>query len=239
MATCTLAGMSDSPTRPSPKRIKLESSPASPRSVNNPSTLNDDDLGHDHCVICLQPLVDRTVIPTCSHEFCFECILIWAGEPAPFLIQQSVVEPCLLEQSQKCPLCSQLIGEYVIHHIRSEFDYQKHYLPPPRSSSPRLLPTGESRARVSRRARRGRYWGRRDRHDADELERAIAKRRWVYQNNLYAKVCASFRIYTRVLYRHMLACRVQLIHPVPSLPQSSPVCGISEYDKSSHYLSPP
>ncbi|KAG2131196.1 hypothetical protein BD769DRAFT_1355369 [Suillus cothurnatus] len=165
--------MSDSPTRPSPKRIKLDVISASPRSVNNPSTLNDDDLGHDHCVICLQPLVDRTVIPTCSHEFCFECILIWA------------------EQSQKCPLCSQLIGEYVIHHIRSEFDYQKHYLPPPRSSSPRLLPTGESRARVSRRARRSRYWGRRDRHDADELERAIAKRRWVYQNHLYAKHVAS------------------------------------------------
>ncbi|KAG1828256.1 hypothetical protein EV424DRAFT_1526824 [Suillus variegatus] len=165
--------MSASPTRPSSKRIKLESSPTSPPLSNDPLTLNDEDLGHDHCVICLQSLVDRTVIPTCSHEFCFECISIWA------------------EQSQKCPLCSQLIGEYIIHHIRSQFDYQKHYLPPPRSSSPQLLPTGESRVRVARRARRNRYWGRRDRHDADELERAIARRRWVYQSHLYAKHVAS------------------------------------------------
>ncbi|KAG2130425.1 uncharacterized protein EDB93DRAFT_1213698 [Suillus bovinus] len=165
--------MSASPTRPSSKRIKLESSSTSPPLSDNPLTLNDEDLGHDHCVICLQSLIDRTVIPTCSHEFCFECISIWA------------------EQSQKCPLCSQLIGEYVIHHIRSQFDYQKHYLPPPRSSSPQLLPTGESRVRVVRQARRNRYWGRRDRDDADELERAIARRRWVYQNHLYAKHVAS------------------------------------------------
>ncbi|KAG1719560.1 uncharacterized protein EDB91DRAFT_1257568 [Suillus paluster] len=145
--------MTSSP-RLSSKRIKLESSPSTPRLSNDASTLNDEDLGDDHCVICLQPLVDRTVIPTCSHEFCFECISIWA------------------EQSRKCPLCSQLIGEYIIHHIRSQFDYQKHYLPPPRSSSPQLLPDS-------------------DRHDADELERAIAKRRWIYQNHLYAKHVAS------------------------------------------------
>ncbi|KAG1769051.1 hypothetical protein EV702DRAFT_1142713 [Suillus placidus] len=165
--------MNDSTTWPSSKHIKLELSPTSPQLANDPSTLNDEDLGYDHCVICLESLVDRTVIPTCSHEFCFECISIWA------------------EQSQKCPLCSQLIGEYVIHHIRSQFDYQKHYLPPQRSSSPQLLPTGESRVRVARRARRNRYWGRRDRHDADELERAIARRRWVYQHHLYAKHVAS------------------------------------------------
>ncbi|OJA11636.1 hypothetical protein AZE42_04757 [Rhizopogon vesiculosus] len=161
---------SASPTSSS-KRIKLESSP-SPRLTDDQ---NDEHLDHDHCVICLQSLVDRTVIPTCSHEFCFECISLWA------------------EQSQKCPLCSQLIGEYLIHHIRSQFDYQKHYLPPPRSKSPQLLPTGETRVSAARRARRAR-WGRRDRRDvdeADQLERAIAKRRWVYQNYLYAKHVAS------------------------------------------------
>ncbi|KAG0696482.1 hypothetical protein DFH29DRAFT_196622 [Suillus ampliporus] len=168
----TFADMSASP-RPSSKRIKLESESPSPRLENGPSTLTDEDLGDDHCVICLQPLVDRTVIPTCSHEFCFECISIWA------------------EQSLKCPLCSRLLGEYLIHHIRSQFDYQKHYLPPPRSSSPQLLPTGETHVQVARRARRDRYWGRRYRQDADELERAVDKRRWVYQNHLYAKHVAS------------------------------------------------
>lgn len=33
----------------------------------------------DHCTICLQSYVDRTVIPICSHEFCFECLMVWAG----------------------------------------------------------------------------------------------------------------------------------------------------------------
>lgn len=33
----------------------------------------------EQCSICLQALVDRTIIPTCAHEFCFECILVWTG----------------------------------------------------------------------------------------------------------------------------------------------------------------
>ncbi|KAK0435512.1 hypothetical protein EV421DRAFT_1835265 [Armillaria borealis] len=33
-------------------------------------------------------------------------------------------------QSRKCPLCVQAIGEYLIHRIRSRYDYQKHYLAP-------------------------------------------------------------------------------------------------------------
>lgn len=38
------------------------------------------EVDDDHCSICLQAFVDRTVIPSCSHEFCFECILVWSGE---------------------------------------------------------------------------------------------------------------------------------------------------------------
>jgi hypothetical protein len=33
----------------------------------------------DQCTICLQPIVDRTLVPTCSHEFCFECLMVWSG----------------------------------------------------------------------------------------------------------------------------------------------------------------
>lgn len=40
----------------------------------------DDEMSGDHCSICLQPLADRTVIPACSHEFCFECLLVWTGQ---------------------------------------------------------------------------------------------------------------------------------------------------------------
>jgi len=32
-----------------------------------------------NCSICLQPMQDRTIIPKCSHEFCFNCLIIWTG----------------------------------------------------------------------------------------------------------------------------------------------------------------
>lgn len=40
--------------------------------------VEEEDVG-ENCSICLQSLVDRTVIPKCSHEFCFECLLVWTG----------------------------------------------------------------------------------------------------------------------------------------------------------------
>ncbi|KAI0300706.1 hypothetical protein B0F90DRAFT_1722579 [Multifurca ochricompacta] len=145
-------------TRPS-KRIKLES--LSPKVENEEPTLEpeaevDVDVDEDHCTICLQSIVDRTVIPTCSHEFCFECLMVWS------------------EQSRRCPLCAQNIGDYLIHRIRSTFDYQKHFLPPLRTS-PRPLTriNGARIAPVHR--RRERTWGPRDRaaqDEADALERA-------------------------------------------------------------------
>lgn len=67
---------------PPPKRIKLESSPSPfiDADVYKPEVPPlEDDLGEDHCTICLQPLSDRTVLPACSHEFCFDCILMWTG----------------------------------------------------------------------------------------------------------------------------------------------------------------
>lgn len=92
----TIRELSPNRTR-SNKRVKLEVSP-SPRpgpSIQVARTPNaeeldntdDDNLHEDvkedeaeQCSICLQPLVDRTVIPTCAHEFCFECILVWTGD---------------------------------------------------------------------------------------------------------------------------------------------------------------
>lgn len=32
-----------------------------------------------NCSICLQPMEDRTVIPKCSHDFCFDCLITWTG----------------------------------------------------------------------------------------------------------------------------------------------------------------
>ena len=113
-----------------------------------------------------------------------------------------------IEQSRKCPLCNQPFDSsnekdgrgYLLHHIRSKYDYQKYYLPPRRTSPPPPFgagtESGESRQRqYSARRRRERQWGRgrtledQERERADEqLERSIAKRRWVYEWGLYAKV---------------------------------------------------
>ncbi|OCH91977.1 hypothetical protein OBBRIDRAFT_791730 [Obba rivulosa] len=172
---------------PPSKRIKLEfSSSPSPDIVHNtdgPDLLRDpDDSDVEQCSICLQPLADRTIIPVCSHEFCFECLLVWT------------------EQSRKCPLCSQTIGDYLIHHIRSKYDYQKHYLTPLRTSPrPPAALSAQNIARRRAQTRREQEWGRRRRweqEEADELERAIERRRWVYRHGLYAKHVAS-NPYTR------------------------------------------
>ncbi len=79
-----------------------------------------------------------------------------------------------------------------MHHIRGKYDYQKYYLIPLRTSPAPQNPAAV-RADARRRAERRRNieWGRRRRREveeADELERAIEKRRWVYRHKLYAKV---------------------------------------------------
>lgn len=176
----------------SPKRIKLESSEVTL------TTGHDDALEMsegDHCSICLQPVIDRTVLPVCAHEFCFECIIVWTGQYTLVSTLQCVIFDFNVdhtEQSRRCPLCAQVINDYLIHHIRSKYDYQKHYLTPLRTSlSPRRPDVSSQQRRPMRREQR---WGRRTRRDveeqeeADELERAIARRRWIYENGLYAKV---------------------------------------------------
>ena len=40
----------------------------------------EEELDEDNCSICLQLILDRTVVPDCSHEFCFDCILTWSSE---------------------------------------------------------------------------------------------------------------------------------------------------------------
>jgi len=61
----------------SAKRYKLEDDSGEVGVAKNPDEQPDD--SEDCCTICLQPISDRTVIPTCSHEFCFECLLLWTG----------------------------------------------------------------------------------------------------------------------------------------------------------------
>lgn len=88
----------------------------------------------------------------------------------------------------------------MIHKIRSKHDFQKHYLTPLRTSPK----PNASLVRAQARRRREVQWGRTQRQErerqqraADELERAIEKRRWVYRHHLYAKVCAPSTLQLR------------------------------------------
>ncbi|KAG8699855.1 hypothetical protein FRC08_005068 [Ceratobasidium sp. 394] len=54
------------------------------RRNSNPDAAVQDDLetdeNDDNCIICLQPVVDRTVLVNCAHDrMCFACIKQWSG----------------------------------------------------------------------------------------------------------------------------------------------------------------
>ena len=84
------------------------------------------DEDEDHCVICLHRVLDRTVLPCAHDRLCFDCIFVWC------------------QQSRKCPLCNAPIGPFLIHNLRSKYDYSKYYLPPLRISSPTSIPVPET-----------------------------------------------------------------------------------------------
>ncbi|CAE6461106.1 unnamed protein product [Rhizoctonia solani] len=122
----------------------------------------------DNCIICLQAVEDRTVLIHCAHDrMCFECIKKWT------------------EQSRRCPLCNTSIGSHLIHRIRSEYDYQKFFLEPLRTSPPPVNIVAEARAGYRARTRRP------SEIEQDNLDRAVEKRRWVYRHGLFAKHIAS------------------------------------------------
>lgn len=189
----------ESDTQEATRRLRL-GSPAPPDSSLPITKEIEEDVGQ--CSICLQGLIDRTVLPLCAHEFCFECILLWSSENSTAMIiyishrkRSTVFFFKCIDQSRSCPLCTQNVGEYLIHRLRGKYDYVKHYLIPlsksPKSAS--LSSRVDRSSPLSRRSRgrTTREFGRRSREresESDRLERAIEKRKWVYRNNLYVKV---------------------------------------------------
>lgn len=86
----------------SPKRVKLDpDSPSRAEVINDAGkdpeadeVLDEDD--EDRCAICLQSTIDRTLLPQCSHEFCFDCVILWTGECATYSHLPGVIrsDPC-------------------------------------------------------------------------------------------------------------------------------------------------
>lgn len=75
--------LSGDPLPKHPKLKRLESSEV--QEIEGPLSEDDsDEFDGDHCSICLQLYNDRTVIPDCSHEFCYDCIVTWTGPLTPF-----------------------------------------------------------------------------------------------------------------------------------------------------------
>ena len=94
----------------------------------------------------------------------------------------------------QCPLCSAAIGPYLIHAVRSKYDYKKHFISPPLSS-----PTvSRHRAQaISHRSPRPPPRRREADHDAEERAATISslkRRREIYKHGLYVKHIASNKI---------------------------------------------
>ncbi|SAM83133.1 uncharacterized protein UBRO_20376 [Ustilago bromivora] len=127
--------------------------------------------GEEWCLICHSSGVwDRTVLPICLHsQFCFGCILRWSN------------------MKPTCPLCLAKIGEFVIHDIRSDWDYIRYYLAPPRlpSCSTCTPPSDPSWATTRQRARQSRIAT-----HADQ-EQILQFRKYIYRHSLYAKHVGS------------------------------------------------
>lgn len=160
----------------------------------------------------------------------------------------TIIEP---DQSRRCPLCSQGIGDYLIHQIRSKYDFQKYYLTPLRTSpkSQPLLPAASGNRGRDVGSRRDLRWGRNNRRDrqrerdaADALERAIDRRRWVYRHGLYAKVITTRMCLFAFLARFIIANDVvaarcfQFLHALPTFPDPFTICSQSRPHNPRHHL---
>ncbi|WWC98942.1 hypothetical protein V866_005836 [Kwoniella sp. B9012] len=134
----------------------------------------DGDSNKERCVICLMELKDRTIVGMCGHEFCFECIGVWAN------------------QSRRCPLCSADMAPFLLHDLDASTP-TKFYLPPlPSRKFPSAFLPGPSRARLPEIIRRERIDERDiEPEEPDELDIQVERRREIYRYGLYVKHIGS------------------------------------------------
>ncbi|WRT65329.1 uncharacterized protein IL334_002272 [Kwoniella shivajii] len=137
---------------------------------SNNSDEGEDDANKERCVICLMALRDRTIVGICGHEFCFECIGVWAN------------------QSRRCPLCSADMAPFLLHDLDAKTP-TKFYLPPlPSRPSPTSSLPGPSRIRLPEMTRRQPSP---EKVEPDELDLQVERRREIYRHELYVKHIGS------------------------------------------------
>ncbi|WWC87479.1 uncharacterized protein L201_002368 [Kwoniella dendrophila CBS 6074] len=133
---------------------------------------DEEDPNKERCVICLMNLKDRTVVGLCGHEFCFDCIGIWAN------------------QSRRCPLCSADMASFLLHDLDAVTP-TKFYLPPlPSKSIPSAPVAGPSRTRFPQITRRERA-EELEKEEPDELDLQVERRKEKYRHELYVKHIGS------------------------------------------------
>lgn len=214
LASTSKTTLSDLPPEPySRSSQSLSPSPSATSHVQCQHRDSEADAEHpeESCAICLQPLHDATLLPSCGHKStCFTCILAWLATCNRF--------PREIKDTRRCPLCNTPVGEWVIHRLDQSKAGEKYFLPPPigvgdedggsmlrrygvvigggsTSSNARSIP-GRRGGRGGREPR----WGLRRTHlhaqtgAMDPLEQAIENRRTIYREGLYAKVrfCSIF-----------------------------------------------
>ncbi|KAG0238327.1 hypothetical protein BGW42_005560 [Actinomortierella wolfii] len=150
----------------------------------------------EHCVICLQPWEDKSVLETCQHAFCFKCLYQWAM------------------LSRSCPLCVRSFDS-CIHLIISDSEYTVHRFEPLEKGTSRLSQhssygvgsTGDSSSygiirqlygppqlRPRFRHQRRTYYYRpppqetlEEQNVVEQRRRALEKRVHIYRHGLYVK----------------------------------------------------
>ncbi|WVR04167.1 hypothetical protein IAU60_001167 [Kwoniella sp. DSM 27419] len=136
----------------------------------------EDDVDGERCVICLMGLRDRTILGVCGHEFCFECLGVWAN------------------QSRRCPLCSADMAPFLLHDLDAEKP-TKFYLPPlptarlPSTSRPATTTSGPAHGRLAPVQRQRQE--EREKVEPDELDLQVERRKEIYRYELYAKHIGS------------------------------------------------
>ncbi|QRV81533.1 E3 ubiquitin-protein ligase Topors [Ceratobasidium sp. AG-Ba] len=151
-----------------------------------PENLAETDQDDEHCIICLHPVVDRTVLINCAHDrMCFACIKQWSGKLS-FPCCLSIVTSSLVIANNRGAVLyatrpsvrTSFTGFGPSTTIRSTF-FLRFGQVLRLMSSPSLLLRIVQDTTTAEEA------------EQDEFDRAVEMRRWVYRYGLFAKHVAS------------------------------------------------
>ena len=233
--------------RPPSKRIRLDSTPTPPPETQRSSAAPKPLLEEDSCSICLQQVVDRTVIPTCSHEFCYECLLVWSGPYTGILdLEQPYLTTPLLTPSAIPEMSSMFAAARGSCHPPHPVETRlSETLPatianvPTSGAAPQSNSSGYqacgARMGTAREARKTRKRGSRSSGSCHRAKKMDLPTSFVCQG---PPVLISFTSLAPAAYpRPPVACRIQFVHTIQTMSVSIAVLRFSRSDEPYDHLS--